>query len=398
MTISARARDFVRRVKHSFKSDEQREFDDAEERAGYHQYKKFVDAEIERGRSGDLKILPADLWLRGSENCNLKCIGCYYPGRFIKKHITVEEARKNLSSAGKFRYISLTYGEAFLNPQICDVIEVCKELHPEAKVFIISNGTIPPKGRFRRAIELTDRLGLSIDGCTKETFEAIRVGSNFERFIENVKEIVDIRKETGGPKELVFSFTGTTTNLAELKGIVTLAHELGVPSIWAQAMETKGGRVAAVVDHLNLDNMDPTLRRKLIEDAKSEAIRLGVQLDISGGLYPPAATAASIDDNLDADGEVAVRMCRYPWDEPPNIGLEGDKYFVSPCCFIEISPKTRDALTERYGFSSVNEPSTEEAYNSTGMWKFREDLAAGRAADVCGNCRAAKSYAWNPPI
>ncbi len=84
---------------------------------------------------------------------------------------------------------------------------------------------------------MIDDLGLSIDGCTKETFESIRIGGNFDKFIANAKAIVAIREETGNPKYLTFCFTAMTTNIAELPGVVDLAADLGVPNVYAQPME-----------------------------------------------------------------------------------------------------------------------------------------------------------------
>lgn len=142
--------------------------------SSYFQYQQVVAEEIRRGRAGELVVSPTDLWLQATKNCNLFCIGCWVPGKFHKIHMGIDEARGLLTGGGPYRYISLTSGEAFLNPELCDIIELCKEKHPEAKVWVISNGQIPIKGRYRRAVELIDRLGLSIDGSTKETFETIR--------------------------------------------------------------------------------------------------------------------------------------------------------------------------------------------------------------------------------
>ena len=191
--------------------------------------------------------------------------------------MTVYEARRLLTGGGPYRYISLTSGEAFLNPELCDIIELCKEKHPEAKVWVISNGQIPLKGRYRQAIELIDRLGLSIDGSTKKTFEIIRQGASFERFIEVTREVMDIRRQSGSPEEIVFSFTATTTNLHELAGVVRIASDLGVPAIWAQAMETKDERIIDKIAPIHLDTMDPGLRATHIAAAKAEAARVGVR-------------------------------------------------------------------------------------------------------------------------
>lgn len=124
-------------------------------------------------------------------------------------------------------------------------------------------------GKICRAISLIDGLGVSIDGATKESFESIRVGGNFERFLANVREIVAIRAETGNPSLMEFSFTAMTTNLPELPGVVRIAAEIGVPNVYFQPMEMREPEIAARVGRFNLMNMP----REEIFNVTDEATR-----------------------------------------------------------------------------------------------------------------------------
>jgi uncharacterized radical SAM superfamily Fe-S cluster-containing enzyme len=181
---------------------------EVEASAAYQEYLNFFEESYLASRQGKLTLSFDTLWLGITENCNLRCVGCYVEGMFKKKYVDVEEIRQILSrEARHYKCVSLTEGEAFLHPKFNEILAVCREFNPEATIFVISNGTIPYRGRYREAVSLIDRLGLSIDGATKETFEAIRLGANFDRFIENVRELGRIRKETGSPKHVGFSFT-----------------------------------------------------------------------------------------------------------------------------------------------------------------------------------------------
>lgn len=253
----------------------------------YKRYKVHADLKINEGKAGRLRIAPKNLWLNISENCNLKCVGCYTEDKFKKSYSDIEEVRKAIQFDGKVEEISFTTNEALLNPQFCDIIDLCRDTHPEAKLWIITNGTIPIKGRYKSAISKLNKVGLSIDGATKETFESIRIGARFEDFIENTKEIIKIKNETGSPKEITFGFTATATNLHELIDVVRLGHNLGVTDIWAQSMEAKGQIIEARIADILIDKLEPKYRTNLIDEAKAEADRLGLGFYYSEGLYPP---------------------------------------------------------------------------------------------------------------
>lgn len=370
----------------------------------YADFLNFVDATARRSLAGENSLMPNDLWLRVSENCNLKCIGCWTEGLFRKVYLDVEEARKMLSTKGDFRQISLTSGEPFLHPKLCDILEICRETHPEAKIFVISNGNIPIKGRYADAVKLIDRLGLSVDGASKETYEKIRQGGVFDRFVENTREIMRIREETGFPREVCFSFTGNAVNLSELPALMKLAHDLGVPEVWAQPMEMKNDAIYERINKIHIDTMPADERRRLVDLAREEAKKYGIQFYHAAALYPPEApsTQASgsrpkekdaIREEIEAD--IITRMCLYPYSEPFQLSKDGDAFVLKPCCYMlaEDIPK----LVERFGFKYETPPSAEEIYNSEGYWKFRRELAEGKLKDVCGSCAAAKTYLWKPP-
>lgn len=364
----------------------------------YQQYRSVATDKISLGRDGNLKLHPKSIWLYISDNCNLKCIGCYTEGKFEKSYADVEQVRKAIQFSGKIEEISFTTNEALLHPQFCDIIDMCREMHPEAQLWVITNGTIPIKGRYRQAIAKLDKVGLSIDGATRETFETIRVGARFDAFIENAKEIIRIRKETGWPKEISFCFTATATNLHELIDVVRLAHSIGVPDVWAHPMETRADEIiTARISDILLDRLDPALRQRLLDDARAEASNLGIGFYTAEGIYPAQAPLGE-DQATEAERrklkEWHVKLCQYPWAHPVQISRFGDQYVVRPCCYIK--PTKRKLLAEKYGLIYPEIKSGEEIYNSPQLWQFREDLLNGKTSDVCGACDAARDYQWQP--
>jgi MoaA/NifB/PqqE/SkfB family radical SAM enzyme len=371
-----------------------------ESREIYREYMRHLEESLALAQSGELKLGCTALWISITENCNLKCIGCWREGLFKKVYTEVEEVRALLAaSSGQYEFISLTDGEAFLHPKFCDILEACREFHPEATIFVISNGTIAIKGRFREAVALIDRLGLSIDGSTAETYESIRRGANFARFIENVRDIVAVRRETGFPRHIGFSFTVTRINLPELPGVVRIAHELGVDEVYAQVMEIKHPDIAERISDIHLDTMPREEVRRLMLEAQETARALGVTFSFADAL-DPNFLAGGPGHQLDAEAlfeqkvetELAVRLCQYPWVGDFQLVRDGDRYNVLPCCYMEkeVAPE----LARRYGLSYDRIVSAEEIFNSPPYWALRRGLAKGELAGICGDCAAAKSYPW----
>ena len=309
-------------------------------------------------------MTPSALWVKVSGCCNLRCVGCGYSKG--ERFPTLDEMRLMLVGEG-ITEISLTgVGEALLNPLFAQVVDLCREMHPSAKLWVILNGMVPlTKGR-RSALANLDSIGLSMDGSTRETYESIRVGATFETFMANATEIAALGPRVG------FSFTATSTNLHELSGVIQLAAKLGIPEVYAQPMTLVEG-VNDQIAGILLDTMDPMLRTTLVDAAKAEAERLGITFSGPASLYPgPEAEPSS---------------CRCPWTSPPQIQLATEGYLVLPCCWI--APSKLSLLGARYGLRYETIPPMADVFNSPGYDQFRSDLQSGLARDICGNCHAA---------
>lgn len=358
-------------------------------------YLAFVDRLRRRSLAGEVVLAPDGLWLAVTQNCNLRCIGCWREGLFKKTYVTLDEVRQMLADSGGagFRYVSLTWGEAFLHPELCDIIELCRAAHPRAVIDLTTNATIPPKGRFAQAISMIDDMGISIDGARKETFESIRLGSNFERFLDNVREVVAIRARTGNPARLMFCFTALTRNIAELPDVVRLAAELGVPGVYAQPMEMEHPEVVARTGQYHLSLMPKEDLWAIADKALAVGRALGVQVDLAGYLIRPPQEAAPPPPVAVAEAD--IRHCQYPYQKPFQYVRAGDRTRVQLCCYMVETAS--DLAAERYGMEFASPPPVVEFYNSPAYWQFRMDLARGRSKDFCGRCMQARTFPWKGP-
>lgn len=78
-----------------------------------------------------------------------------------------------------------------------------------------------------------DRLIISIDGTTQETYEQYRKGGELSKVIEGAKNMVKWRKELNSKTPyLVFQFLIVRPNEHELEEVKAMAGSIGMDGVW----------------------------------------------------------------------------------------------------------------------------------------------------------------------
>ena len=117
----------------------------------------------------------------------------------------IDIARDLIREAAKMGVYSIKWnwrGEATLNKHIGFLTEEAKRIGiPE--VQLNTNGNMR-KSNVEELIDAgIDRLIFSVDGDTKETFEAIRTGGDFDELVDTIRRAVDYRKHLGVRKPFI---------------------------------------------------------------------------------------------------------------------------------------------------------------------------------------------------
>ncbi len=73
-------------------------------------------------------------------------------------------------------------------------------------------------------------LGVSIDGATKETYEKLRLGGKWEKILEGLQCISDIRKDH--KFRFILHFVVQKQNYHEMENIVDLGRQYGADQVW----------------------------------------------------------------------------------------------------------------------------------------------------------------------
>jgi radical SAM protein with 4Fe4S-binding SPASM domain len=187
-----------------------------------------------------------------------------------------------------------------------------------------------------------DRLIISIDGTTQETYEQYRVGGTLSKVIEGAANIVKWKKELNSKTPFViFQFLVVRHNEHQVADIRALAKETGVDDVWL--------KTAQVYDYENDPNKLIPLNKKYSRYKEDKNGRMSFK------------------------GNNANHCWRL-WHDPV-ITWDGA---VVPCCF------DKDA---QHKLGSLREQSFAELWKNNNYNRFRADVLKSRKnIDICSNC------------
>ena len=243
--------------------------------------------------------------------CNLKCIMCPWKdfrarvrhGGIMQPEIW-EAIRPHLTDV-----LSVDFtggGEPLLQPKLVEWVSDANRAGCETG--ILTNALLLTSEMSRKLIAAgIDWVCISIDGAAKEEYEAIRIGSNFEKVCENVANLAGLR--TGKIPKTMINFVMMSHNFHQVEHIVRLAAQLGVDQVNFKQCEVIRG------DHGKGHGLfgkeltkEIRSRQKQLEKALRLAKKLGVQATASP--FTPTERPVCEQDPRDSvfisyEGEVA---------------------------------------------------------------------------------------------
>lgn len=150
---------------------------------------------------------PIHLDLESTSVCNLKCFMCFqsfdppkpdFMDLYLFRRIIDEGVEKGLCSI-KAQY----RGEPLLDSRMVEMVKYAKDMGV-IEVMFNTNAILLTEEKSRALIQAgLDKLICSVDGCTKEVYEKVRIGGKFKTVLENIKTLQRIKKELGSKKPVV---------------------------------------------------------------------------------------------------------------------------------------------------------------------------------------------------
>ncbi len=288
---------------------------------------------------------PAAVSIEPTTSCNLRCPECpsglrsfsrptgmLQPELFQK---IIDQSKKHLT------YLTLYFqGEPYLNPNLFKLLGIASK----ARIYttISTNAHYLSNENSDKTVKSgLDRLIISIDGTTQETYESYRIGGKLSTVLEGVENIIASKKKLkSATPYVVFQFLVVRPNEHQIEEAKTLAANMGVDSIQF--------KTAQIYDYESGSNLIPTIdyysRYKLQEN----------------GSY-------SIKNKMDNKCWRMWHACVITWDGS-----------VVPCCF------DKDAT---HVLGELNEEDFRSLWNGQRYQSFREKLMIGRGEiDICKNC------------
>lgn len=212
--------------------------------------------------------------------CNLKCTMCEHTYWDEKpQDMSFENFKYIVDQFPKLKWIGLTgIGEGFLNKDFIKMLGYVKSKSIYSEIY--DTFFFIDEKKSKELIEMGfDRLIMSIDAATKKTYEKIRVGSNFDKVIGNVKGVIQLKKELNAHyPEIMFHYIISKYNIEEMLPFIDLVDSL-------RANEDVAITFSAILHPFKeIKNMVVDIPKELVknveEKSKSKGIKLGWNKDV----------------------------------------------------------------------------------------------------------------------
>lgn len=289
--------------------------------------------------------LPLSMAFEPTTSCNLRCPECPSGLRSFTRPtgmLDVDFFKEKVNEVkSHLAYLTFYFqGEPYLHPGFLDMV------NHAAKNKIYTATSTNAHYLDNEKAEATvksglDRLVISIDGTSQQTYEQYRVGGSLEKVLEGTKNMVGWKKKlrTKTP-HLIFQFLVVGPNEHQISEARQLAKEIGVDEIQF--------KTAQIYDFENGSDLIP----------KNEQYSRYIQE--ANGKY-------KLKNPLHNQCWKMWHSCVVTWDGK-----------VVPCCF------DKDA---KYVMGDLNDKSFRDIWYSRVYENFRRSILTSRAEiDICKNC------------
>lgn len=288
---------------------------------------------------------PTSISIEPTTSCNLRCPECPSGLRNFTRPtgmLTDQTYSKVIDElAPKLSYLIFYFqGEPYLSPKFLDQVSyaVSKKIYTATS----TNAHYLSDEVAKKTVESgLDRLIISIDGTTQETYEQYRIGGKLEKVIEGTRNMVKWKKKLKSPTpHIIFQYLVVKPNEHQLEEVQQLAKDIGVDEV---AFKT-----AQIYDYENGSDLIPT-------QEKYSRYKKG-----SNGKW-----------------QIKNRLINHCWKMWHSCVITWDGRVV-PCCF------DKDA---HYSLGEMKSSSFSSIWKGTSYHQFRSALIKSRSEiEMCKNC------------
>ena len=298
-----------------------------------------------------------------TDRCNSRCVTCDY-WQYGQTNLPVAQAHRlapELRALGT-QVVLLSGGEPLVHPHWAEVAQALREVG--LRLWLLTAG-LSLSRHVEEVAALCERVTISLDGATRETYKAIRGVDGFEAVCGGIRAVV----ARGLPVTL--RVTVQRGNYRELPQLVRLARELGVAQISFLAVDVSTHvAFARAEDYQRTMALGPDDLPAFAAALDTLEHELAAEFN-SGFIAERPAKLRRLHQYFAAllgQGTFPPVRCNAPRFSAV-IGADGH---LQPCYFID-------------GATKLDGQALEAALNPPAMTALRRDIRTGRRAE-CKTC------------
>lgn len=289
--------------------------------------------------------LPMAIGFEPTTSCNLRCPECpsglrsfTRPTGMLQKDLyeqTIDQLKDSLL------YLTFYFqGEPYLHPDFLEMVRYASR----RKIYTATSTNahyLNPEMAEKTVKSGLDRIIISIDGTTQETYQQYRVGGKLEKVLEGTKNLIEAKKKLNSQTpHTVFQFLVVKPNEHQIADVYQLADELGVDEV---SLKT-----AQIYEYENGNELIPSIDKY-----------------------------SRYKDNGDGTFSIKNKLLNHCWKMWHSCVITWDGTLV-PCCF------DKDA---EHPMGSLHSNTFKEIWNSNAYKNFRAALIKSRSeVEICKNC------------
>jgi len=304
-------------------------------------------------------VYPRYIEIETTTRCNLKCVMC--------EHTYWNEPNRDMSFS-EFKYIvdqfpdlvwiGLTgIGESFINKEFLNMLKYVKSKNIVVELYDTFYFIDSYTSKIMVAYGI-DKIFVSLDAATKETYEKIRVGSSFDRVIFNVRVLFEQKSlHDADFPEVSFHYIIMKSNIDEVLDYIDLVYSIAgseSPIQFSQFLH----------NYKDVSDLFIEVPEELISIVELKAKKMGIQ----------------IIWNLDVQKAKPYMNECIEWNMP-FIFVNGD---VIPCCASNESGNRENQKRLRLG--NIFETPFKEIWNGKLYRELRDGLLSKQIPKQCVNC------------
>jgi MoaA/NifB/PqqE/SkfB family radical SAM enzyme len=301
---------------------------------------------------------PSYVEVETTTRCDFSCLMCehtYWDEQ--PRDMSLSQFRLILDQFPELKWIGVTgIGQSFLNPAFPSILDQCHARGLYVEQY--DNFHYMDPGHACHAVDLgLERVFVSLDAATRETYQRLRPGGDWERVLENVLSMDAIKRRYHSPwPELCFHYVVCQDNVHEVVDYVKMVSQLGV-----QAHSLQFSRMLHPIPQYDgYMEIDSQLRQQVMEAGDQHGLPIEWNADVPEQKPPMSECTA--------------------W-QMPFIFVDGT---VIPCC--ALNEQNDRAWQREHALGNVFEQPFSRIWYGERYTAMLDQLMEGSCPPECARC------------